>query len=125
MMSIIIQITALLFLPGLILYLKRRSKVIRWVGPIVVCYLAGILAGNLSFLELNNELMSKTAEISVCLAIPILLFSCDVGKWLHHSKNTFISFSLAIIASSLFTFMSCESRGASFWYDLYICSTTA
>jgi uncharacterized membrane protein len=98
MLSIIIQITALLFLPGLILYLKRRSKVIRWVGPIVVCYLAGILAGNLSFLELNNELMSKTAEISVCLAIPILLFSCDVGKWLHHSKNTFISFSLAIVA---------------------------
>jgi uncharacterized membrane protein len=98
MLSIIIQITALLFLPGLILYLKRRSKVIRWVGPIVVCYLAGILAGNLSFLELNNELMSKTAEISVCLAIPILLFSCDVGIWLHHSKNTFISFSLAIVA---------------------------
>lgn len=97
-MSIIIQIIVLLLLPGLILYLKQRSKVIRWISPIVVCYLVGILAGNLSFLRLNSQLMSHVAEISVCLAIPILLFSCDVSKWLHHSKNTFISFTLAILA---------------------------
>jgi len=107
MLLALVQVIVILLLPGLILYVKKHSKIVRWLSPIVTCYLVGILAGNLSFLSLNRELLNRIAELSVCLAIPILLFSSDVIKWLHHSRNTFISFSLAlasVVIASLIAF---------------------
>ncbi|MCK4677785.1 MAG: DUF819 family protein [Bacteroidales bacterium] len=93
-----IQLIFILAFPGLIIYFSKHLKVIRWLSPIVVCYLIGILAGNLPFLSINRGLMTYAAEISVGLAIPVLLFSCNFKKWLRHSKSTFLSFFLAMVA---------------------------
>lgn len=98
MATIIIQLLVILLLPALVLYLQKYVRFIRWIGPIVVCYVVGIIAGNLPFLSLNRPVMSQAAEVSICIAIPMLFFTCNFRKWLHHARNVFISFFLAMLA---------------------------
>jgi uncharacterized membrane protein len=97
-MKVILHITVLLLLPALVLYLQERVRLIRWLSPIVVCYIIGIVAGNLSFVTLDNKLLRTVAEVSVCLATPMLLFSCDFLKWLRNSRTSFLSFFLGMLA---------------------------
>ena len=92
------EISFILMLPALILYLKDRWKIIQWLSPIVVCYIIGIIIGNLPFINLDKAILKTVAEIAVCLATPMLLFSCDFIKWIRNSRNTFISFFAGIVA---------------------------
>lgn len=78
------------------LYLNERFKK-AWISPIVFCYLAGILIGNLS-LDIDTQFSTDFSGVSVSLAIPILLFSSNLLQWLKHSKKTFLSFFLAVVA---------------------------
>lgn len=109
MTTIILQIIAILILPGVILYGKKYLHLIEWLGPIAVCFILGMIAGNLPFLSLNRKVMSQAAEISVCLAIPMLFFTCDFKRWLKHARSIFLSFFLAclavIIVTTLFYFI--------------------
>jgi uncharacterized membrane protein len=108
MITILITVILIILLPALVLYFKERVKFIRMLSPIVVCYSIGIIAGNLPFLHLNHTLLRNIAEVSVCLATPMLLFSCDFMKWLKNSRNTFISFfigSLAVVIVSTISFL--------------------
>lgn len=98
MATTISQLFAILVLPALVLYLQKYARFIRWIGPIVVCYVVGIIAGNMPFLSLNRPVMSQAAEISICIAIPMLFFTCNFRKWLHHARNVFISFFFAMLA---------------------------
>jgi uncharacterized membrane protein len=88
----VLEISVILLLPALILYLKDRWRIIQWLSPIVVCYIIGIIVGNLPFIILDKAILKSVAEITVCLATPILLFSCDFIKWIRNARNTLISF---------------------------------
>ncbi len=101
-----IHLILLLPAPSLILFLEKRVKVIRWLSPIVVCYILGIVAGNMPFVEADRTLLRFVAELSVCLATPMLLFSCDFLKWLRHSKKSFISFFLGTVAVVVVSFLA-------------------
>jgi uncharacterized membrane protein len=105
MTTIILQIIVILTLPALILYSKKYVRLIDWLGSIAVCFLLGIIAGNMRFISLNQEVMTQTAEICVCLAIPMLFFTCDFRRWLKHAKSIFLSFFLACLAVILVTFL--------------------
>jgi len=53
------------------------------------------------------------SQISVCLAIPALLFSSDFKQWIRHSRVTFLSFflaSAAVVISSVFAYFLFRSR---------------
>jgi uncharacterized membrane protein len=106
MKSNLIHLMLLLPLPALILFLEKRIRVIRWLSPIVVCYIIGIVVGNMPFVSFDHTFLRLIAELSVCLATPMLLFSCDFLKWLHHSKNSLISFSLGTIAVVIVSFLA-------------------
>jgi len=107
MLFYLLQIAFVLLFPALTLYAEKRFPQLRWLSPIVICYMAGILIGNLN-LSLDKELLSLFTEISVSLAIPILLFSSNFLEWLKHSRLTFLSFFLGIISvvlSSIIAFL--------------------
>lgn len=105
MTTIILQILVILILPGVILYGKKYVRLIEWLGSIAVCFLLGIIAGNMPFIPLNQKVMAQAAEICVCLAIPMLFFTCDFKRWLKHAKSIFISFFLACMAVIVVTFL--------------------
>lgn len=105
MSLIILQLIGIILLPAAILYGKKSVRLIEWMGPIAVCFIVGIIAGNMPFIHLNSVVMKQAAEISVCLAIPMLFFTCDFKRWLKHARSIFLSFFLACLAVMIVTFL--------------------
>lgn len=101
----IAQVVFCVAVPGLALFAAQRSRAAKAVGPVVLCYVAGILLANVPGLKLAGHASLTVSEAAVPLAIPLLLFSTDVRKWVGLAKGVLLSFGLAclsaIIAASL------------------------
>ena len=93
-------ILALMFVgfPALAVYGANRNKALEWLSPVVLCYLFGILLGNIPGWTPDADLASTVTEITVLLAIPLLLFSTDFPKWLRVAPKAVLSFGLATVA---------------------------
>ena len=87
-----------LFFPAVTLYGEKKYRILEWVGAIVVCYLSGILLGNLPFISLDSSIFSTISELSVSLAIPALLFSANLPQSWRYARPALISFSLCALA---------------------------
>lgn len=98
MMHAILLIVFLLGFPALVLISEKRVKLVRWISPIIICYLVGILAGNLPFLDPDLQILEKTSGLSVFLAIPLLLFSTNLPSLLRHVRPALFSFSLGVFS---------------------------
>ncbi len=99
MAFILLEIILLLGLPILFKISANKIKLIKLVGPIILCYLAGILLGNIG-LPWDKGLSMTISEFTVPLAIPLILFSLDIKKWLSLAKKTILSFILMLVAAS-------------------------
>lgn len=84
--------------PALAVYGANRNKALEWLSPVVLCYLFGILLGNIPGWTPDADLASTVTEITVLLAIPLLLFSTDFPKWLRVAPKAVLSFGLATVA---------------------------
>lgn len=93
-----IQPLALIFLPALIIYLVKRNKFMAFFGVIAWCYLAGMLFAVLTPQLVNQSFSKSLVEVSVLMAIPLLLFSLDIKAWLKTAKTTMLSYLLSILA---------------------------
>ncbi|MDR1414701.1 MAG: DUF819 family protein, partial [Odoribacteraceae bacterium] len=68
--------------PAAVLWLCKRYSFPRKVGPILILYLAGALAGNAGIIpEEAYPLQDVLTTLLVPLAIPLMLFSCDFKRW--------------------------------------------
>ncbi len=115
-LSLLIMICFLSF-PWLLKRAEKKVKIIKWLGAIVICYMIGLIIGNLS-LELDKNLLQTTTEISICLAIPLLLFSSDFVKWSRYIKSGLSSFLLGIISvviSSIIVFFIFKNQFPDSW----------
>jgi uncharacterized membrane protein len=113
MMNIIIPILAVFGLPLLVSRYEKKVKIIEWLSPVVCCYALGILLGNISLIEWNGDLARKLSEISVMLALPMLLLATDFVAWFKLAKTTIISFGVFIICVMLMSYLS------GLWFESY------
>ena len=97
----IIQSLFFLFLPLLIIKLTNKFKPLNMLGPVVLCYIVGILLANNPFIQIDKSLSSNIFEIAVPLALPLILFQTDIKGWLKSSRSTVTSFFLVIISAFL------------------------
>ena len=92
---------ALVF-PGIALILKERVSLFREWSPVIVCYAAGLLLGNLGILPARVDgVLDGISTASVALSIPLLLFSVDLKKWRSLAGRAGLSFVLAGISVAL------------------------
>ncbi|MFV0513491.1 MAG: DUF819 family protein [Jhaorihella sp.] len=94
-------IAALLFAggPALILLLVRHVGAARALGPIVLCYAAGLLIGLSGLLPDETDAIRTTiTEASLALALALLLFSVDMAAWRHVAGRAMLSMLLAVVA---------------------------
>lgn len=96
-----IQLVLLLVLPYLFILGCKHNRVLGWLSPVVLCYGLGILVGNINAIPLDTGLSNQITSVSVVLAIPLLLFSTDFGRWLRLAPSTVLSFLLCLIAVSV------------------------
>ncbi len=113
---LLIQAVFLIGFPAVIIWFTRRYKKVSFLNPILLCYLVGIIIANLP--NLDQNLSMTLSEISVPMAIPLLLFSTHFSRWLRLAKKTILSFVLVMFsafASALAAGMLFASRVEEFW----------
>ena len=94
-------VAALLFVggPALVLLLVRHVAAARALGPIVLCYAAGLLIGLSGLLpDSTGDIRTTITEASLALALPLLLFSVDIAAWRHAAGRAMLSMLLAVVA---------------------------
>ena len=86
--------------PVLVIYLSTRVTLVRKAGPVVVCYAAGLLIGNTGILpEGMYHYQDLLTNITIPLAIPLLLFSLDVKSMVKMAGKTFLSLFLGLAST--------------------------
>ncbi len=102
-MVVVLAVVFLAF-PALAIWASKRSRIVDWMSPVVVCYLFGILLANTGVVRPDSsasELADTITIAMVLLAIPLLLFGTDFRAWLRVARPTVISFGLAIVSISV------------------------
>jgi uncharacterized membrane protein len=112
-MVIAIQILLILGVPALLMYAEKRVKLVEWVGPVILCYLTGMLAAALPIWEPDNGISNLLSGVSAILAIPLVLFSTNLQAWKRLAGKTLLSFALCLVASLVATFVAYQLIGKS------------
>lgn len=94
-----IQAVACLLVPALAMWAAERVKLFKLLGPVVLCYAAGIIAANVPGVHVDQKVAMNLNEGSVALAIPLLLFSTELKKWLSLGWKLLLSFALACVSA--------------------------
>jgi uncharacterized membrane protein len=88
-----------LFTPAAIIWLTHGQAWAARVGVILLCYLAGLILGNLGVVpEAALSTQQGLGELTVALALPMLLFTLDVREWRHAAGKALLSMLLATTA---------------------------
>ncbi|MDY7231809.1 DUF819 family protein [Hyalangium rubrum] len=95
----VLQVLFCLLLPAGALWAGERFRLAKFLGPVTLCYVAGVLAGNVPGLRLSQDTSMRVSEAAVPLAIPLLLFSTDVRQWPRLARSLLISFVGACVAA--------------------------
>ncbi|MFT4614671.1 MAG: putative membrane protein, partial [Bacteroidia bacterium] len=88
-----------LLVPAAIVWLTHHQGWAKKIGVIVLCYLFGLLVGNLGLIpEQAQVLQNQVTDLSIAFAMPLLLFSLDLGQWRHIAGKALLSMLLATTA---------------------------
>lgn len=88
-------------LPILFLRLKKSVSIINKIGVVSVCYIAGIILGNLPFLPIDETIAKAIIGPVVALSIPLLLFNTNLKTFKTSGRVIALSFVCAILAVSI------------------------
>ena len=96
--NIILALFYFLF-PVLVIYLDKKISIVKKFGPVLICYGMGLLIGNTGLIPDGvTEFQESLYSGVVILAIPLLLFSLDILKWVKMAGKTFLSLVLGLIS---------------------------
>ncbi|MCF8381886.1 MAG: DUF819 family protein, partial [Bacteroidales bacterium] len=92
--------------PVIIIYAVGKNAIVKRIGTIVICYAAGLLIGNINILPENiYSLQDMITTITIPLAIPLLLFSENIRKWIGMARTTAISLLLGLVSVVVMVFI--------------------
>ena len=85
--------------PVLIIHLDKKYTLVNRIGTVVICYGMGLLIGNIGILPDGiTEFQENIYSFCVIMAIPLLLFSLDIRKWISMAGKTMLSLVLGIVS---------------------------
>lgn len=113
-----LQALFILLFPYFAYKLARLNKVLRYISPVVLCYVGGIFLTNLPFFSLNHDISRSLSEVSIPLAIPLVVFSLDIKKWMNNAGKAAFSFLLCVISAVASVLLSMLIF-SNFQYDLW------
>jgi uncharacterized membrane protein len=98
-MAVILLIVFYLFFPVVAIYLARKNSLGNKLGAVVICYIAGIIIGNIGVLPANlAPVQNPLMLVAISLALPLMFFSIDVRRWSRLAGKSLLSFGLQILA---------------------------
>ena len=88
----------LIFLsPLLWIKLVNRFQIENWLSPVVLSYATGIFVANFGLIPFDKSFSNTITEVTILLAIPLLLYSTDIKGWIKYAKSTMLSFTICVI----------------------------
>jgi len=91
-----------LMMPAVIIFLCQRISLLEKAGVVVLSFVAGIilsaLIGDQTVWQSSAEIRSTLSEVSIALALPLLVFSIDVKASLSIAGNTMKSMAVALLS---------------------------
>ncbi|MGQ9844082.1 MAG: DUF819 family protein [Spirochaetota bacterium] len=95
-----------IFIPAVIIYCCYKFPLINKIGPVLLCYIAGITLGNIGILSDNTKTIQDIgSNIAIVLGIPLLLFTINVKTWFKLAGKALLSFTLGSIAVVIVVFI--------------------
>lgn len=99
MMTIIALILFYLFFPVVAIFLARKNALCNKLGAVVICYIFGIVIGNIGVLPDNlAPIQNPLMLVAISLALPLMFFSIDVRRWSRLAGKSLLSFGLQTLA---------------------------
>lgn len=92
------MILAMFCLPAFIVWLTKKVKFLNTIGAIALCYALGFVFSVMP-IPYDKGLTQTVASVIVAVAIPLILFTVDLGGVKKLAKKTILSFSLVIIST--------------------------
>lgn len=87
-----------LLFPVLAIYLAGKYSICNKLGAVVICYIAGIMIGNIGVLPANlAPVQNPLMLIAISLALPLMFFSIDVRRWSRLAGKSLLSFGLQVL----------------------------
>ena len=99
LMPTVVLILFYLLFPVVAIYLAKHNSLGNKLGAVVICYIVGIIIGNIGVLPsgiaaVQNPLMLVT----ISLALPLMFFSIDVRRWTRLAGKSLLSFFIQVVA---------------------------
>ena len=101
MLEFLPQILLICIGPAILMWALKDRKIGKVLSPVVMAYAVGIASVTFGLMPLNPIISKYFSELSIMLAIPLLLFSADILGWFRHARSTVLSFVFAIISAAL------------------------
>lgn len=98
MTATLIQAGAIFLLPVILHNLLRNQRIAQWLSPVVVCFVLGIAAGSFLPERIDRELSSSIQDITILIAIPMLLMSSNFIKWLPKARSVLFAFTVSCLS---------------------------
>ncbi len=92
----LIQALLIFLSPLLWIKLVKRFDIENWLSPVVLSYATGIIVANFGLVPFEESFSMTVSEVTILLAIPLLLYSTDIRGWIKHAKSTIVSFSICV-----------------------------
>jgi len=93
-----IQALLIFLSPLLWIKLVNRFNIENWLSPVVLSYATGIFVANFGLIPFEESFSKAVSEVTILLAIPLLLLSTDIKGWIKHAKSTILSFSICVVS---------------------------
>jgi uncharacterized membrane protein len=114
---VILIFYALLFLllPAILLWVIEKQSWAKKLGAIVLCYGTGLILGNTGVIpDSVNNIQISLSEVSIALALPMLLFTLNIKKWSTTAGKAMLSLVFAttsvVALASTFYFLYADSN---------------
>ncbi|MBM4395766.1 MAG: DUF819 family protein [Deltaproteobacteria bacterium] len=82
--------------PAAAAWAGARWRWARAVGPVTICYVAGMLVANQPLWKPDPGVTDTVASVGIALAIPLVVFSMDIVAWLRMAGATVRAFAAAV-----------------------------
>ena len=101
-----------LAVPALLIFICRKIPLVNKLGVVLLCYLLGMIVGNFKLLPESfvtvgaggDSPLSLLQSISICLGLPLVLFSLDIKNFFRVAKKGLLCMLLACVSVVIVTF---------------------
>ncbi len=95
--KLIIMIVFFIIAPVIILYLETQFSIMKKVGAVLICYAIGLILGNIDILpEGADKYQDLMTNLTIPIALPLILFSIDVKKWFRMAGSAMTSLAIGL-----------------------------